>query len=174
MTEVVSDIGTQEFSSATEPATRSGKYLTFILGEEEYGIGIMSVKEIIGMMAVTSVPKTPPFVKGVINLRGKVIPVIDLRLKFDMPEAEQTTETCVIVVEVDGTMMGVVVDTVQEVLDIEEDDIEDPPRFGTAINTDFILGMGKIGDKVKILLDISQVLTSEELVLAAGLISEQD
>lgn len=151
-------------------SSREGKYLTFVLGSEEYGLEILKVREILGMMAITAVPQTPPFVKGVINLRGKVIPVVDLRLKFGMEEAKYTQETCVIVVEVGGVQMGIIVDTVQEVMDITSSQIEDPPRFGSKVNTDFILGMGKVGDKVKILLDIEKVLSSEELVLvgAAG------
>jgi purine-binding chemotaxis protein CheW len=143
---------------------REGKYLTFVLGQEEYGLEILKVREIIGMLEITAVPQTPPFVKGVINLRGKVIPVVDLRLKFGMEEKEPTQETCIIVVVVDGVQMGIVVDTVNEVLDITEDQIEDPPRFGTSIDTDFIRGMGKVEGKVKILLDIQRVLTSDELV----------
>lgn len=143
---------------------RAGMYLTFSLGNEEYGLEILKVREIIGMLEITGVPQTPPFVKGVINLRGKVIPVVDLRLKFGMEEKEPTQETCIIVVVVDGVQMGIVVDTVNEVLDITEDQIEDPPRFGTSIDTDFIRGMGKVEGKVKILLDIQRVLTSDELV----------
>lgn len=150
-------------------SARGGKYLTFVLGQEEYGIGIMHVREIIGMMAITAVPQTPDFVKGVINLRGKVIPVIDLRLKFGLPEVQHTAETCVIVVEVRQSQMGVIVDTVREVMDIEDGQIEDPPRFGTKVDTEFILGMGKVGNKVEILLDIGKVLTSEEMVLTESL-----
>lgn len=140
-----------------------GKYLTFVLGKEEYGLKILSVREIIGIMDITTVPQTPIFMKGVINLRGKVIPVIDLRLKFGMEEIDYTKETCIIVVEVHDTMMGIVVDTVSEVVDIKDADIEPAPSFGSSISTDFILGMGKIKDKVKILLDIFKVLTDEEL-----------
>ncbi len=149
-------------------ASREGKYLTFVLAKEEYGLEILKVREILGMMPITPVPQTPGFVKGVINLRGKVIPVVDLRLKFGMPEAQVTKETCVIVVEVTGMQMGVVVDTVSEVVDIVDSQIEDAPHFGTQVNTDFIMGMGKVGDKVKILLDIERVLTSEELVMVKG------
>ncbi len=148
-------------------AGREGKYLTFVLGEEEYGLEILKVREILGMMTVTAVPQTPTFVKGVINLRGKVIPVIDLRLKFGMKEIAYTQETCVIVVEVNDILMGIIVDTVQEVLDIAEKDIEDAPKFGTRVDTNFIHGMGKVDGKVKILLDIERVLTSEEMVMLA-------
>ncbi|RKY04338.1 MAG: chemotaxis protein CheW [Planctomycetota bacterium] len=149
---------------------REGKYLTFALGPEEYGLEILKVREIIGYMDITAVPQTPEYVKGVINLRGQVIPVIDLRAKFGMPTAEVTEETCIIVVEINTadrkSSTGIVVDRVQEVLDIAGSDIEDAPQFGSSVETDFILGMGKIGDSVKILLDIDQVLANEDLVFA--------
>jgi purine-binding chemotaxis protein CheW len=148
---------------------KDGKYLTFTLAEEEYGIGILKIKEIIGMMPFTSVPQTPGFVKGVINLRGKVIPVIDLRLRFGMKAIDYTDRTCIIVVEVEGEsgkiMIGIVVDTVSEVLNIKAEDIEETPAFGTRLNTDYIMGMAKIGGGVKILLDIDKVLKSEEIRL---------
>jgi len=144
-----------------------GKYLTFVLGDEEYGLEILKVREIIGLMDITPVPQTPVFIKGVINLRGKVIPVIDLRLKFGMEEAEPTEETCIIVVDIDDTLMGILVDTVSEVLDIASGQIEPAPAFGSHISTEFILGMGKIQGKVKILLDVGRVLSPEELVHAA-------
>jgi purine-binding chemotaxis protein CheW len=146
---------------------KTGKYLTFTLADEEYGIGILKVKEIIGMMAITSVPRTPDFVKGVINLRGKVIPVIDLRVKFGMPAIDYTDRTCIIVVEIDANDMtiqiGIVVDSVSEVLNIKEDEIENAPSFGTSINMDYILGMAKIDSGVKILLDIDKVLSAKEI-----------
>ncbi len=145
----------------------TGKYLTFTLDEEEYGIGILKVKEIIGMMDITTVPRTPAFIKGVINLRGKVIPIIDLRLKFEMGEIPYTDRTCIIVVEIDseaGTILiGIVVDAVSEVLSIQEGDIEDTPAFGTQLNTDYILGMAKTQGSVKILLNIDKVLSIEEI-----------
>jgi len=148
---------------------KEGKYLTFTLADEEYGIGILKIKEIIGMMPFTSVPQTPDFVKGVINLRGKVIPVIDLRLRFGMEAIGYTDRTCIIVVEVEGEsgeiMIGIVVDTVSEVLNIKSEDIEETPAFGTKLNTDYIMGMAKIGGGVKILLDIDKVLKSEEIKL---------
>lgn len=146
---------------------REGKYLTFSLAEEEYGIGILKIREIIGMMPVTSIPQTPGFVKGVINLRGKVIPVLDLRLKFEMETCEYTDRTCIIVVEVEGIsgriLFGVVVDSVSEVLNIKGDDIEDTPSFGAKLNSDYILGMAKMEGGVKILLDIDKVLSEQEL-----------
>ena len=134
---------------------------------EEYGIGIFKIKEIIGMMPITSVPGTPEFVKGVINLRGKVIPVIDLRLRFGMEELEYTERTCIIVVDIDGQtgiiLIGIVVDAVSEVLNIKNEDMEDTPAFGSKLNTQYIPGMAKMEGGVKILLDIDQVLNSEEL-----------
>ena len=146
---------------------KTGKYLTFSLKEEEYGIGILKVKEIIGMMAVTSVPRTPDFVKGVINLRGKVIPVVDLRLKFSMESIEYTDRTCIIVVEIDSNettvLIGIVVDAVSEVLNIKESEIEETPKFGTSLNTEYILGMAKMEGGVKILLDIDRVLSQQEV-----------
>jgi purine-binding chemotaxis protein CheW len=156
-------------TAITNAENRAGKYLTFVLGNEEYGLEILKVREIIGVMEITSVPQTPHFVRGVINLRGKVIPVIDLRLKFGMEEKETTQETCNIVVEVGGVQMGIIVDTVSEVLDIEENQVEDPPKFGTTVDTDFILGMGKVENKVKILLDIEKVLTGQELVMVSDM-----
>jgi purine-binding chemotaxis protein CheW len=148
-------------------ADREGKYLTFTLADEEYGIGILKIREIIGMMPITSVPQTPPFVKGVINLRGKVIPVLDLRLRFGMEEIEYTERTCIIVVEISGcagtVQIGSVVDSVSEVLNIKGEDIADTPIFGTKLDTEFILGMAKMEGGVKILLDIDRVLSAEEV-----------
>jgi len=146
---------------------RAGKYLTFSLAGEEYGINILKIKEIIGMMPITAVPQTPGFVKGVINLRGKVIPVIDLRLKFGMEPMAYGERTCIVVVEIEGTsgtiLIGSVVDSVSEVLNIKNEDIEDPPSFGTRLDTTAILGMAKMEGGVKILLDIDKVLDVEEL-----------
>jgi purine-binding chemotaxis protein CheW len=150
-----------ESSTDVAESALGGKYLTFKLAGEEYGLEILKVREIIKIMEITAVPQMPEFVKGVVNLRGKVIPVIDLRLRFGLKEAEYNDETCIIVVNV-GSEMGVVVDTVQEVLDISEQQIEPPPAVGQDVNTEFILGMGKVGDRVKILLDIDRALTREE------------
>ncbi len=147
-------------------AHREGKYLTFSLADEEYGIGILKIKEIIGMMSITTVPRTPEYVKGVINLRGKVIPVVDLRLRFGMEAIDYTERTCIIVVEIEaksGTVqVGVVVDAVSEVLNIMDEDVEDTPQFGRSMQTEYILGMAKMEGGVKILLDVDQVLTGEE------------
>ncbi len=148
---------------------REGKYLTFTLADEEYGIGILKIKEIIGMMPVTTVPQTPDFVKGVINLRGKVIPVMDLRLRFGMEAIDYTERTCIIVVEIEGNtgtiQIGIVVDSVSEVLNIKGEDIEDTPTFGTKLNTDYILGMAEMEGGVKILLDIDRVLSEGEIAI---------
>lgn len=163
-------------TTASVPSTRDGdnddKFLTFRLGSEEYGVEILRVREIIGLIDVTPLPRTPEFVKGVINLRGKIIPVIELRTKFGLPSVEYSEATCIIVVEVADTdtdeqfQMGVIVDTVSEVLDIASDRIEPTPRFGCAVSADYIMGMGKVaesaGDKVVILLDIDRVLTDTE------------
>jgi purine-binding chemotaxis protein CheW len=147
---------------------RGGKYLTFQLGGEVHGIEILKVQEIIGLMKVTRVPRVPRFVRGVINLRGKVIPVIDLRLKFDLEGQADTERTCIIVVQVahgDGpkVVMGVIVDEVSEVLQIGDGQIEPPPELGSVVDTDFILGMGKAGSKVILLLDVDKVLSWGEV-----------
>ncbi|MDR1578467.1 MAG: chemotaxis protein CheW [Deltaproteobacteria bacterium] len=149
-------------------AGQEGKFLTFSLASEEYGIGILKVREIIGMMPIRTVPQTPGFVKGVINLRGKVIPVVDLRLKFSMSEVDYTERTSIIVVDVATESdkfihIGIVVDSVSEVVNIKADDIEAAPAFGSQLNTEYILGMAKIGKGVKILLDIDRILVGEEL-----------
>jgi purine-binding chemotaxis protein CheW len=149
---------TTESSQTVGADQRAGKYLTFVLSDEEYGIEILKVREINGMMDITAVPRMPDYVEGVINLRGKVIPVIDLRMKFGMAKAEHSPETCIIVVDVKGTTMGVVVDRVSEVLDIHSDELEDAPKVGISVNTDFIHAMAKAKGSVKILLDINRVL----------------
>jgi len=146
-----------------EVKTRAGKYLTFALAGETYGLEILRVREIIAMMDITTVPRTPAFIKGVINLRGKVIPVVDLRLKFSFPEAVVSEETCIIVVDVRSVEMGIMVDKVNEVLSIAASDIDDAPNFGANVDTDFIVGIGKAGGKVTILLDIARVLTGAEM-----------
>ena len=149
-----------------------GKFLTFLMANEKYGLEILKVREIIGMMDVTSVPTTPAFVRGVINLRGKVIPVVDLRLKFGMEAKEDMQRTCIIVVHLIHTAeemtMGIIVDEVSDVLDINRDQIEPPPSFGPNIRTDFILGMGKVDQKVVTMLDIDRVLTEQEVASVEG------
>jgi purine-binding chemotaxis protein CheW len=142
---------------------RGGKFLTFFLASEEYGIEILKVHEIIGLLPITRVPQTPNFLKGVVNLRGKVIPVVDLRLKFGMPPAETTSETCIVVVHLQGIEVGVMVDRVSEVIDIGDGEIEPPPSFGNGFNTEFIHGIGKSQGKVRILLNIEKALPTGEL-----------
>ena len=158
---------TQTQESHGAALEKEGKYLTFALANEEYGLEILKVREIIGYIDVTAVPQTPHFIKGVINLRGQVIPVVDLRAKFGMETTEVTEQTCIIVVEItQGSRTcstGIVVDHVQEVLDIAGSAIEEAPQFDASVNTDFILGMGKVGDSVKILLDIDRVLAGDGL-----------
>ena len=160
---------------ATTLQDKEGKYLTFTLAAEDYGLEILKVREIIGMMDITAVPQTPEYVKGVINLRGRVIPVIDLRLKFGLEEAEYGERTCIIVVEVQSQVgsvqMGVVVDSVSEVLNINGDDIEPPPSFGARLKSQYILGIAKAKGTIKILLDIDKVLTGEEMAGLEGLAS---
>lgn len=151
---------------------KSSKFLTFQLGEEIYGLDILKVKEIIGIMDITPVPQSPSYVKGVLNLRGKIIPVVDLRLKFGFEEREYTERTCIIVVELenaDGKMLvGIIVDAVSEVTNISEADVEPTPEFGSSFSTDYIRGMAKIKGKVVILLDISLVLSGGGLGQFAG------
>lgn len=149
----------------TQARAKPGKYLTFFLSDEEYGAEILKIREIIGMMDITVLPMTNNFVKGVINLRGKVIPVIDLRLKFGMPEVDYTKETCIIVVAVKETMVGVVVDTVSEVVDITAEEIEPSPELGNDVNTEYILGIGKVKGETKILLDMDAVLDTDDMIL---------
>lgn len=157
---------------AVENETTEGKFLTFALEKEIYGVEILKVKEIICLMDITNVPQTPDYMKGVINLRGKVIPVIDLRLKFSMSEVEHTQETCIIVVEVHNSLIGVIVDGVSEVMYIKGEEIEDAPSFGQEVDTKFIKGLGKTKERIIILLDIEKVLSSEELEMVEQLATE--
>jgi purine-binding chemotaxis protein CheW len=143
---------------------RAGKYLTLILAGEEYGLPILKVQEIIGMMPITRVPRMPEFVRGVINLRGKVIQVIDLRLKFGIESRTDTETSCIIVVQVkssgeQGITLGISVDEVSEVLNIDSDQIVDIPALGAGVDSGFMLGMGKVGDKVIMLLDLDSTFT---------------
>ncbi len=157
---------------------RMEKYLTFNLGNEQYGLEILKVREIIGLMDITKVPRTPEFVRGVINLRGKVIPVIHLRNKFGMDTIEDTEQTCIIVVDIlfesNSLQMGIIVDSVSEVLDIEKSDIEETPTFGAAVQTNFIKGIAKTKGGVKILLNIEDVLTTAEIQSITMVSSKDD
>ncbi len=164
-----------ETAEAHRTDSRLGKYLTFHLGLEEYGVQVLQVREIMGLQDITAVPQTPHFVRGVINLRGKVIPVLCLRAKFGLPETEYTTRTCIIVVYIKhrtgGMQVGIIVDDVSEVLNIVANEIEDTPDFGEGAGTPYILGMAKIKGKVKILLDIDQVVSPHEMSVAQELAS---
>lgn len=173
------DIYLAEAATAIEDIkedSKKGKYLTFFLEDEEYGLEILKVKEIIKFTAIVRMPKMPDYVKGIINLRGLIIPIIDLRLKFGMPPKEYGNETCIIVVHTQGHLVGIAVDTVSEVLDIMENDFEEAPNFGTSMNTDFILGMGKVKGSVKILLDIDKILMADQItsIHAAAQMAEKE
>jgi purine-binding chemotaxis protein CheW len=164
----VNHTSTAPNGASTASANRGGKYLTFALGQEEFGIGILRVREIVGFMEITTVPRTPAYVRGVINLRGQVISVIDLRARFGMPAVERTDHTCIVVVEIESrdgrhVSVGIVVDRVSEVLNIAAEQVEDAPDLGASVETRFILGLGKVAKSVKILLDIDRVLSPEEL-----------
>ncbi len=163
-----------EAAPVAQTDDRAGKYLVFTLGREEFGIKVMSVREIMGIQDITAVPHTPPYLKGVINLRGKVIPVVDLRAKFGMPSTEHTQRTCIIVVQVEGEthpmLMGIIVDGVAEVLNLMPGDIEDTPDFGQGVAMPYLLGMAKVKDKVKILLNIDEVMATQELQNLGNLI----
>ena len=152
----------------TESLATAGKNLTFSLADEHYGLEILRVQELVGLLPVTRVPRLPAFVAGVVNLRGRVIPLVDLRLCFGMPASAMNDRTCVIIVRVEreqnrSAAMGVIVDEVAEVISLKDEQIEPAPSFGTTVDTDFILGMGKANQKVIMLLDIDQVLTHEQI-----------
>jgi purine-binding chemotaxis protein CheW len=151
-----------ESDTTSSSQSRAGKYLTFFLAGEEYGLEILKVSEIIGMQPITRVPRMPEFVRGVINLRGKVIPITDLRRKFSM-DSDGSVDSCIIVVQMRGIYTGIVVDRVSEVVAIAESDIEDAPSFGAGIHTEFLLGIGKAGGRVKLLLNIDRVLATSEI-----------
>lgn len=155
---------------AREMSALAGKYLTFALGNEEYGLPVLKVREIIKVMDITKVPQVPGHVRGVINLRGKVIPVIDLRLKFGFQSQDFTEHTCIIVVQVNVSavkvMMGIVVDSVSEVLNVTGPEIDETPEFGARVTTDYILGLAKVKGTVKILLDLDRVLGAEDYTAA--------
>ncbi len=148
-------------------AGQSEQLLTFSLGNEEYGVSILKVKELIGMMDITPVPRTPQFIKGVMNLRGRIIPVIDLRIKFGMDVQEYDERTCIMVMDiyVQGTprTMGVIVDSVSEVVSIEDNEIEPPPEYGSTLDADTILGIGKLKEGVVIILDIDKILMINDI-----------
>lgn len=165
-------------SESSEPNTLgalAGKHLTFVLGHECYGVPVLKVREIIRLCDITPVPQMPDYIKGVLNLRGKIIPVADLRLKFKLARVENTKHTCIVVVQVvlaDNTVtpIGLIVDAVEEVVNLIESEIEPAPDFGTVLNTDYVLGMAKVKGSVKTLLDIDRVVNavhSETAVVAS-------
>ena len=148
---------------------KTTQYLSFMLDEEIFALDISKVREVLDYTSVTKVPQTPDFMRGVINLRGGVVPVIDMRLKFGLPETETTVNTCIIIAEVrinnESVILGALADSVQEVFDLSPDDIEPAPRIGTQINTDFLTGMGKKDDNFILLLDIDRIFSAEEIEL---------
>jgi len=153
--------------------TETTQYLTFKLEEEVFALDIAKVREVLDFTTVTKVPRTPEYMRGVINLRGNVVPVVDMRLKFGMPITEKTVNTCVIITEVsvegETTVLGAMADSVQEVLDLEPEQIEPPPRIGTKLNTEFIKGMGKRAGQFVMILDIDEIFTAAELAAVQGL-----
>ncbi len=157
---------------AVSPIAENGQYLTFTLDGEVFALEIAKVREVLEYGTVTRVPRTPEFMRGVINLRGNVVPVVDLRRKFDMGETEPTVDTCSVIteVEIDGetTLLGALADSVQEVIELEAGQIEPPPRMGTSLDTGFIRGMGRRGDEFVIILDIDRVFSAEELAAVTG------
>ena len=166
-------VGIADVAAAGTPSRQlqdaGGKYLTFALGSEEYGLPVLKVREIIKVMDITHVPQVPDHVRGVINLRGRVIPVIDLRLKFGFEARENTDHTCIIVVDVAHLgMIGIVVDSVSEVLNVSGSDIDQAPDFGDRVTTDYILGLAKVKSSVKILLDLDRVLGAERQLAGEG------
>jgi len=154
---------------STAESMETTQYLTFKLGEEMFALDIAKVREVLDFTTVTRVPRTPEFMRGVINLRGSVVPVVDLRLKFGMTRTESSVNTCIIITEVivdgDRTVLGALADSVQEVIDLVPGDVSPAPRIGTRINTEFIQGMGKRDDRFIILLDIDRVFSTDELAL---------
>ena len=154
---------------SNEENSTTTQFLTFMLDQEQFALDIGKVREVLDFTSITKVPRTPDYMRGVINLRGGVVPVVDLRLKFGLSMAEQTVNTCIIIVEVElegeKVVMGAIADAVQEVLDLTPDQIEPPPRIGSKLNADFIRGMGKVEDQFLIILDIDKVFTGEELAI---------
>jgi len=173
-TELMEKINESAVSTAADIGARlAGKYLTFALDKEEYAIEILKVNQIIRMQVITAIPRVPSFVRGVINLRGMIIPIIDLRKKFAMADHADTERSCIVVIQLeqDGKTvnMGIVIDEVREVIEIPAGDIEETPTFGAGIDTEFIMGIAKTGKTVKMMLDIGKVLTSSEIKAIAGL-----
>lgn len=149
--------------------TQKGKYLTFDVGEEVYGIEIKHVTEIIGIQPITQVPESHMYIKGIINLRGKIIPVMDVRLKFKKQEIPYNDRTCVVVVDVDNMPIGLIVDKVAEVLDISDENIVPPPENKTGFNSRYVMGIGKVGSDIKLILDCQKLVTIEDMEMMDGM-----
>lgn len=159
-------------AGSLEENAEQQQYLTFTLGNEMFAIGILSIREILEYGELTEVPMTPPFIRGVINLRGAVVPVIDLAVRFGRTARETTKRTCIVIIEIDGNgtrQMGIVVDAVSEVLEIPDSEIEPPPEFGARIRTDFIFGMGKVNERFVVMLDVTKVLSIDEIAVLAAI-----
>ena len=152
----------ENHSAMVDP--RAGKYLTFFLSNEEYGVEILKVQEIIGRMPITPVPLTSKYIRGVINLRGKIHPIMDLNVKFGMNQTEITDETGIIVIKTASLMVGIMVDKVSEVVNMASGDIEDTPSFGSDVNMEYLLGIGKAGGRIRLLLDIDKVITTKDVI----------
>ncbi len=148
----------EQVANTSEPVVEGGKFLSFFLGNEEYAIEILKVQEIIGLLPITPVPKMPNYVRGVLNLRGKIVPIMNLRVRFALPTVEDTEETCIIVIQEESHLMGIVVDKVSEVADIETSQIENVPSFGITGNSEYLSGIGKLGESVKMILDVHKVV----------------
>jgi purine-binding chemotaxis protein CheW len=157
-----SETAMKDLHQPSESAPNGSQFLTFNLGEELYGVDILRVQEIKGYTAVTKIPNTPSYIKGVLNLRGTIVPIVELRTKFGMPTIEYTMFTVIIVVVVKEKVMGLVVDAVSDVLDIDKKEVQAPPNFGARINVSFMNGIGKSGDKLVTLLDIDRMLSGED------------
>jgi len=164
--------------SVTTESSKAVQYLTFKLADEVFALDITQVREVLDYTAVTKVPKMPEFMRGVINLRGSVVPVVDMRMKFGMEKTERTVNTCIIIVEIDldgdMTVLGALADSVQEVVDLDAGQIEPAPKIGTRLRTEFIKGMGKHHDEFIIILDIDKVFSSDELSLVQGVGEESE
>jgi purine-binding chemotaxis protein CheW len=165
-------------TTATKEAVEQKQYLTFLLANEEYAIGILKVKEIIEYDTVTTVPKTPKWVRGVINLRGAVVPVVDLAIKFGLELTPVTKTTCIVIVETQfesqNTTIGILVDAVSQVMELTTEDLQPVPEFGTRVKVDYLLGMAQLGKKFALLLDVDKVLSTDELLHLNGVASSTD
>lgn len=152
-------------NSASKNVSAAGEYLTFLLGSEEYGLEILKVQEIRGYDAVTQIANTPDFIKGVVNLRGKIVPIVDLRIKFNLGKVEYTEFTVVIILSLNHRVIGIVVDGVSDVMALNEEQIRDVPSLVTNIDTQYIIGLASVEEKMLILVDIEQLMGSQEMAL---------